>query len=270
MASDREAVVRTARGFQALFATNAVTVVRGPAAIEGDVVRLRGADAEEYAFSASYEFLAAISSLDTADSVVRFISRYGLAFTAPELEDPDDWAKELRHIWLIEPIAEYLDLASELRDVRRLYRLAQSVVRGDQSFLPSLRKALARFGADDNELLDERLEEHYATARPDDLALRALASVAFALNVALERCDARFWTGVGPTTTINIVPVSPSLAGQAWLQVGLEILQKLDLRECAACGAVFAITDPRKRFCGPRCSGRSRARRFRQRHRAAS
>jgi hypothetical protein len=263
---DRQRVIPTARGVEALFATNAVAAVRGPALVEADVVKLRGADADEYLFTASYDFLAAASSLDTADSVVRFVARYGLAFTAPELEDPDDWAKELKHIWLMEPIGEYLQLASDLRDVRRLYRLAQSVSRGDESFLPSLRKALAWFGMDDDDQAESRAE-HYVTVPPDDLAHHALRIVALALNIAFERHDARFSTGVGPLNTISIIPVSVSLAGHTWLQVAIEALQKLDLRECEACGAVFAVTDPRKRYCNSRCSGRTRAKRFRQAHR---
>jgi hypothetical protein len=192
-------------------------------------VELFGGRAEEYDFETSYEFLTAAASIATPDSAVRFVARYGLAFLAVEREDPDAWAKELRHLTFGEPVADYLALGSELREIRRLYRLSQAVARGDEQKLPEV--------------------------------------VADSINSALERSDGRFWTGMVPGSGIVIRPASPTLAGQAWLQVAIEALQKLNLRECEVCGAVFAVTDPRKRFCTPRCSGRTRSRRFRQSHR---
>jgi hypothetical protein len=245
--------------------------VRGPAVIDDDLVTLQGADAEIYDFRSSYEFLSAAASLETPESVLRFVARYGLAFASPGLEEPSERLKE---IWPSEPLWEYEQLGWNLSTTRRLYRLAHLVLAGNTHEIPSLRWELASdmglISGQEEEAIAGRDELSFRSLNSAELVGRALTSVVISLNVGFESHDARFMTGFGPEAGICLAPAATTLAGQAWLQLAIEVIQKYELRECEACGAIFTVTDPRKRFCSPRCSGRSRAKRFRQRHRLST
>lgn len=249
--------------------------LRGKADLGGQdgerVVSLRGDAIEEYVFLPSPAFLAAAAALSDEQGVLRFVQRYGLLFEAPELDDDarPEWQKAGRLMSFDERVGAYLALAFDLQAIRRLYALAERATYADRYSIAALRRALADFLTERQQAEDLTIprDTNVDSLKRDELVALAAAQISVTTSMAIEEHGARFLLGIGSSRgEFALLPASPTLAGHAWLQVAAEVLQRLQLRACETCEAVFAVTDPRQRYCSSRCGNTARARRFRANH----
>jgi hypothetical protein len=245
-------------------------VLRGQGALSDGWIEIPGDVIEEYEFRPDPDFLPAVAAIDTPERALRFVARYGLLFAAPELEDEDvpEWMRAGQLVRFNESVDEYLALASQLRELRRIYALSQRVAYGDRFWIPALRNAIQRFGSEDQEAdVSEPTDTVMRSLRTEALLFLSSTLVAVTVTEALDSYGASFLVGVDePVPAFALFPASPTLAGHAWLQVAAEVVQQVELESCEACGVLFVVKDPRQRYCTPRCANRDRSRRFRAKH----
>lgn len=233
---------------------------RGPARFDGEWIELdrRGSDLYLPMDMPTLPFdLAGVRS--PADAV-DFVQRYGLL---RQTQGFPDVARERFSEWEVE--------IALLNGVLRLVKLVRAADRGEQDAVTSLREHVDTERA-------PRIHGAPAGCSKEDLIKAAGRAVASWLNFGLG--GARVWiysaaevnTPTGPAgkpSEMFQVIQPPDLIGYAYYQLIRSMLKRVPLANCPEpqCGRVFAIFDPRQRYCSAACANRARQRRFAEKRR---
>jgi hypothetical protein len=225
--------------------------LRGRARLENGVIRLDRAAAEEFDLYAEMDgLLDRLTNVRDPHDALAFVRAYGLLRTRPEVED------------LAEPFEEWEAMASLLRDAFHLYAaLASPVLDGDAA--RHLKGRIRRIAV----MLEAELTIDLDEVGREDLRGIAADVLARLLNAGLGEAT----IGVASATWLDPAPGPPGVflfsprvsnpMEAAFYQIANVIVNRLEMRACEECGALFPVRDQRQRF-HPRCGNRNRQRRF--------
>jgi hypothetical protein len=106
------------------------------------------------------------------------------------------------------------------------------------------------------EILEEELWE--IERQPVKLSVRRIDSLAEELGIDEHEM---------PPGNYALTVRCDNLLARAYVQLALEVTRGVPAEICPEDGRVFAVRDPRQRYCSPQCAGRARSRRFAQKKR---
>lgn len=253
--------------------------VRGPAVIKDGIVDFADYDTLEIynwtdAESLPYE-LAAIR--DEAD-ILGCVRRWGLLGT--QAESPE--------ISMPEPLEDWWQAARSMNFMLYLYALVDKYERGTLGS----RREVAEFWAgvfsakvnwswlakpDEREqMLDMRIEAIQERADLDvlveDIRTEILEEELWDLENQRAKLSLRRTDTVAEMLGAEVRDMPPGnyvltilcedLLARAWIQLAMEVTRGVPAEICPVDGRVFAVRDPRQRYCSPQCAGRARYRRF--------
>jgi hypothetical protein len=217
-------------------------------------VRLERDRAEPYALSATSDLAENLTNIRTASDVVRFVGSYGLLTRGPASSD------------LAEPFRFWKDTARGLRAIYGLHEALQRSLTDprDSVALADLRNRVVPIT---RSLAAAQLE----VIPVEDVQREASLAVAAAVIEGLAGVEERIAPASaliqedgtsGPAGVYFLAPGAQDLVGAAYHELALLLVSRRPVRECEECSRVFAVRDQRQRFCSPRCSSRTRQRRF--------
>ncbi len=206
---------------------------------------------EEYFPITERDLVFDLAAVRTPTDAVEFVRRYGLLRHSEPGGD------------LREPWADWEQTATHLSATLRLASTLQAAVAGDADALRALRDGF-----------EPAVRPLFAAraANDDELLAQMSILVAWMLSSGLEGCQERVeaevdWDvgedgGAGPPARYRLAVEAPDLVGHAYHAAALLVTTRYPLAECEDDGRFFLVSDPRQRFCSPRCASRARRRRW--------
>ena len=107
------------------------------------------------------------------------------------------------------------------------------------------------------EILEEELWD--IEQRRAKLSLRRTDAVAEMLGAEVKDM---------PPGNYVLTIICEDLLARAYVQIAMEVTRGIPVEICPVDGRVFAVRDPRQRYCSPQCAGRARYRRFAEKKRS--
>ena len=230
---------------------------RGPATIEHGVVCLDlNSKEDSYPVPDDDQLVLDLANIKSHADIVAFVGEYGLLRRG----SPD--SEHYR-----EPLLDWQKTSGELAMVLgygTLVKQASDILSaGASTAFETLRDLVLDDVPDRRELLNDR---ETLLGRFSDLVTmlvnKRLAAVSFGLIDT-----GRF--GPDPLGGFTFQPTAPDLETLAFYRAATMLASGAELRRCENCSRQFAVTDNRQRFCRPKCGNQDRARRFREKRKAA-
>jgi predicted nucleic acid-binding Zn ribbon protein len=228
--------------------------MRGPARVDGDEIVLEDKAAEIYLIDElEHRQRLLVDLIDLRDcdpqGAVTFLRRRGLLWHGPKdlgsgecRESLADWRGDVRHLWVTVGLYLTLKVADEvgrakpardyLRNLRALNIFGGLIPDNDRECLEAV-----------SVLLAERI-----TRGMEGCSWTLVAACTLAREGVKEGGPHDFLFGEDP----------PNLVAAAYAQLASLIVNKIPFKQCAGCGSVFTPKHGRQRYCGKRCSERTR------------
>jgi hypothetical protein len=232
--------------------------VRGQGSFGDGWLDLDPATVETYLPLEEERLLFDLASIRSPEDAVEFIAKYGMLHHGPRSADRR------------ERFTEWVELSQVLHMLLRLHELLIEARSGDA----------AAAATEIQELFGPLFEDFFAEPAPNASELLGQASVflAKAISEGLEDVNESVEAAVTWGTATDDGPGGPGvfmlsarpqdLAGFAFHQLAMTVVQGKETRVCAECGEVFRVTDRRQRYCSSRCASRRRYRLWSERNRA--
>src|SRR5262249_39104355 len=153
-----------------------------------------------------------------------------------------------KRLILREPIADFVNVAQELRQIVGTARDIRRAVKGDAEALARLREF---YVGPKNDAVDDDGVLLFATNMVTGSLTHALWDARPNVYDRFLAEDVRVDPG-----TIRIGILAETLQQVCYLQIALALSEREPIEVCPECGRVFVVEDARQRFCEPKCANR--------------
>jgi len=224
--------------------------LRGPARHDGGWIVLDKDQATEYTPNVGPQLGLDLAYVRTPEDAVAFAEHYGMLWHGPG------------SVSLREPFTEWDREASTLREIVNLWLLILSVLRGEHEALTVYRQARERAARKSPDI--DTMSERELLGR---LTRSIAADVTQRLGEAQEGLVPLWEDDEVVPGEFAFVMTPKDLLSAVYHELGRAIVHRVPLKGCLECGRVFQVRDPRQKYCTPRCSNRSRYRRWSEKRR---
>lgn len=220
-----------------------------------------------------------------------FVRKWGLLGTTGSASD-QTWP---------EPLSDWFKAALDMNFVLYLYAISNKASRGDLETASAVAEFFSGFYsgaiyAQRAKWLTKPSEREKLSGKHFDVvALRQDDSnLEYMVDEIREILEEEMWDGLTETSELSIRRLSSlsddgafdgttpppgdfilevkcqDLLTRAYVQVALEMTSGVPVEVCPEDGRIFAVRDPRQKYCSPQCAGRARYRRFADQKRQAA